>query len=214
MADAEALQQLQVIASFVHPVTSANAEDVLLKFHQARDKHIFRILSTITDPLQKSKARARALDELPKRTKTLGDAVSTWVKNLVRRCSMGDFINADVIGHCVLLAQESFYEKDLGACAALLVSVKTAVSLFPALCSEPKTFETLSELFSECRAVSDKGFKKTVEESGILTALSSILPKAAPLVTGLGKVRGEDNFATSRWRPLTLWNTERWSVYH
>lgn len=155
--------------------TKTSLDDILEAFHGARDRHIFRILSTITDPLQKANTRIRALDDLPKRTKSLGDAVSQWVRQLVRRCNMGDFLNADTVDHCVLLAQECFFEKDIPACAALLASVKTAVSIFPTLCSPPKTLATLTELLSDALAVKSGDDKAEIEESGVVSALSSLL---------------------------------------
>jgi len=187
------MELLEILATLTAPVLDSKMSqaDVLEAFHSARDKHIFRILATVANPSHTMQARSRALDELPKRTKSLGDAVSVWVKNLVRRCAMGDFINVDVVSHCVLLAQECFFENDIPACASLLACVKTASTTFPSLCATKKTFVTLTELFSECRSVSDSEKKKEIEESGIVTALSSILSAAAPNMTSSSKVRSQ-----------------------
>jgi hypothetical protein len=148
-------------------------------FHGIRDKHVFNILATITDPTHSPKARARALEDLPKRTKSLGDAVSLWVKNLARRCVMGDFVNAEIVNHCVLLAQECFAEGDIPACTALLSPVKLVADIFPALCAVPKTFTTLTEVFSECRNATDAEAKREIQETSIITTLSSIMSAAA-----------------------------------
>ena len=83
----------------------------LEQFHMAKDKHIFRILSTISTPTHSPKARVRALKELPKRVKPLGDNVWNWVKGLVRRCAMGDFINKKIVHHAILLAQECYHQR-------------------------------------------------------------------------------------------------------
>jgi hypothetical protein len=179
-ADARAMELLELVAKMTAPVdgTKTSIDDVLQDFHAARDKHIFRILATIVNPAHTAQARARALEELPKRTKALGDAVSEWVKNLVKRCAMADSLNAEVVNHCVLLAQECFREGDVPACGALLAAVKTAVDIFPALCSSNESFRTLTELFSECRSSSGE-VKKELQASGIVTALSSILSAVA-----------------------------------
>jgi hypothetical protein len=104
-ADAKAMGILGVVASLTAPVSGSRSKtDVLKAFHGARDNHIFRILGTITNPSHSTLAPGRALDELPKRTKSLGDAVSKWDKTLVRRCAMGDFMNVEVVNHCVLIA--------------------------------------------------------------------------------------------------------------
>ena len=113
----------------------------------------------------------------PSTFKSLGDAVSDWMKNLVRRCVMGSAVNAEVIGHCVLLAQECFRAENIPACAALLSCIKTACEIFPSICSFTETFSTLTELFSECRTESD--LKKELDESGVVTALSAILSASA-----------------------------------
>jgi hypothetical protein len=92
---------------------------------------------------------------------------------------MGDFLNVEVVNHCVLIAQECFFENDVPACGALLACAKIACSTFPALCGTKKTFANLTELFSECRTVASSEIKKEVEESGIITCLSSTLSAAA-----------------------------------
>jgi hypothetical protein len=55
-AESKAMELLEVAASLSSPVIPNYAsvlltEDVLSTFHGARDKHIFRILATITDPI-------------------------------------------------------------------------------------------------------------------------------------------------------------------
>ena len=169
-ADAHAMEWLQRVARLVSD--NDNNAEVLEAFHNARDQHIFRILATLSDPTHTSKARRRALDELPKRTKSLGDAVVDWTKQLVRRCAMGSSLNASVIRQCVVLAQEALKEDDVVATAALVSCVQTTTEIFPALCAS--SFETLTDIFSECRAAGDD-IKKELEESGVVTALSAIL---------------------------------------
>lgn len=168
---------LESVAKMTAPVDAGSKismQEVLQDFHSARDKHIFRLLSTITNPDHSAKARKRALEELPKRAKSLGDGVALWVKNLVKRCAMGNSLNSEVIRHCVLLALECFRDEDVPACGALLATVKTVVDVFPALGSSGETYATLTELFSDCREA--KGdIKKELHARGIVTVLSSIL---------------------------------------
>ena len=175
--DARAMEILESIAKMTAPVdtgSKASLQKVLQALHGARDKHIFRFLSTITSPDHSGTARARALEELPKRTRSLGDGVAPWVKNLVKRCAMGSSLNCEIVRHCVLLAHECFRNDDVSACGAFLATVKIAVDVFPALGSHVETYSTLTELFSECRAA--KGdIKKELINLGIVTVLSSIL---------------------------------------
>ena len=158
----------------------AERNPILAKFHAAKDKHIFRILSTIVTPTHSNAARIRALEELPKRVKSLGDATVTWVKTLARRCTMGDFCNVQVIHHCIMLCQECFREEDLGACMAFFKCVQLASQHYPELCATPEAFGTLLELFTEARGMPQGKYRKEVDQSGLVTVLSSILAAAAP----------------------------------
>ena len=185
-ADAKAKDLLEKVA-FMIPQPSGTApapgerHSVLEKFHSIKDKHIFRILATITNPSHSAKARARALDDLPKRVKaTAGDAVQAWVKSLAKRCAMGDFINHDSIHHCVLLAQECFHEGEFDATLKFLVCIQLAVESFPSLCASEEVFENLSELFRDCNSMTSSSSRKTTEEPAIITALSAILASVSP----------------------------------
>lgn len=185
-ADAKAKDLLEKVASMIpQPSGTAPAPGerhaVLEKFHSIKDKHIFRILGTITNPSHSAKARARALDDLPKRVKaTAGDAVQAWVKSLAKRCAMGDFINHDSIHHCVLLAQECFHEGEFDATLKFLVCIQLAVESFPSLCASEEVFENLSELFRDCNSMTSSSSGKTTEEPAIITALSAILASVSP----------------------------------
>lgn len=185
-ADAKAKDLLEKVASMIpQPSGTAPAPGerhaVLEKFHSIKDKHIFRILGTITNPSHSAKARARALDDLPKRVKaTAGDAVQAWVKSLAKRCAMGDFINHDSLHHCVLLAQECFHEGEFDATLKFLVCIQLAVESFPSLCASEEVFENLSELFRDCNNMTSSSSRKTTEEPAIITALSAILASVSP----------------------------------
>ena len=170
-ADAHALGLLERLACLVSTDDEAT---VLPAFHAAKDQHIFRILASIANPTHTPQARRRALDELSKRTRRLGDAVADWTKRLVRMCAMGSSLNASVIRHCILLAQEAIREDDVPATAALVACVQTATEIFPDLCATDESFQTLTELLSECRAAVDD-IKTELEERGVVTALSAIL---------------------------------------
>ncbi|VEU41959.1 unnamed protein product [Pseudo-nitzschia multistriata] len=182
-ADAKAKDLLETVASMIPPPSGASPAPgerhaVLEKFHSSKDKRVFLVLGTITNPSHSSKCRAKAIDDLPKRVKaTAGDAVSAWVKSLAKRCAMGDFVNLDVVHHCVLLAQECFHEGDLDATLKFLVCVQMAVESFPSLCASGEVFENLSELFQDCNGSSQKN---QTEGPAIVTALSAILASVAP----------------------------------
>lgn len=180
-AEVKAMELLEAVASMCtqHPASSPTSDDVLTSFHGARDKHIFRILATITDPVHTMQARARALDELPKRTKSLGNGVSEWIRDVVKKCAMSDFLNYEIVNHCAMLAQECFKENDVSSTAAFLTTVKTAVEIFPALGASDETFVTLTELFADCRVESNKDVKAELESFGVVTGLSSILSIAS-----------------------------------
>jgi hypothetical protein len=194
-ANAKAEDLLEVVAHLTAPPPGTNIisigqgerNPVLAKFHAAKDKHIFRILSTIVSPTHSNAARIRALEELPKRVKSLGDATVTWVKTLARRCTMGDFCNAQVIHHCIMLCQECFREEDIGACMAFLKCVQLASQHYPELCATPEAFGTLMELFTEARRMTHGKYRKEVDQSGLVTVLSAILAAAAPSSTTVSK---------------------------
>jgi hypothetical protein len=177
----ELLEATASLCPTVNPATGStlSTHDVLATLHGARDKHIFRILATITDPTHTVQARIRALDELPKRTKALGNTVSDWIRGVVKRCAMSDFLNCEVINHCVLLAQECFKENDVSSCAILLTCVQTAVAIFPPLGAFEETFTTLTEIFADCRLEKNVDIKNTMDSFGIVTSLSSILSIAS-----------------------------------
>lgn len=183
--DAEAMEKLEVVASLsarLSPSVSSDEEvqAALKKIHTAKDKHIFRILSTIASPTHSPSARARAFDELPKRTKSLGNATSTWIKTLARRCAMGVFFNAESIEHCIILSQECYEAGDCEASSLFLECVKMATSIFPALGATNEGFKGLVEFFELCRTTSmTAGMKKEMEKCGLVTMISDILAKTA-----------------------------------
>ena len=207
------------VSAIVSPGTSVDSLDSILnKVHTARDKHIFRcklkyiyisvlrgmlfcflttfqilVLASISSPNHSLTARSRALEDLPKRTKSLGSSASSWIKHLARRCAMGHFVNVETITHCILLAQEALHAKDLQVCMALLECVKVAVNIYPSLGSTEEGYETLIELFAECRGQKGEDLKG-VKDCGILTILSGILAVVTPTRTSpsknLKKVRG------------------------
>lgn len=135
-AEAEALDRLEILATLTAPIPSSGSssspsdiQPVLEKLHTARDKHIFRILTTIASPDHSASARKRAFDEIPKRTKSLGDTAAAWVKSLARRCAMGYFLNVKIVNRCILLTQECFHEDHIQECADFLSCVKTALDI-------------------------------------------------------------------------------------
>lgn len=180
-AEAQAMERLESVANLSAPLSGSSSfdiSDVLEKLHTARDKHIFRILATIASPDHSASARIRAFDELPKRTKSLGDTTAAWVKTLARRCAMGHFVNAEVVHHCIILAQECFDQGEVAESAEFLACVKTFVDIYPSLGAGEEGFKSLQELFTDCRAKTGKE-KKVVEEFNMITTLSAILAKVA-----------------------------------
>jgi len=186
-ADAVAIEKLELVASLSAPLCQHSSpgsppEDlptVLNKFHTTRDKHIFRLLASVSLPNHSPIARARVFDDLPKRTSRLGLSTASWTKCLARRTAMGNFVNAEIITHCILLAQEAFRERDFKVAMVFLNCVKMTVAIFPILGGNTECFGTLVELFSECRGSRTSELKKEIEKSGIVTILSGILAAAA-----------------------------------
>jgi len=186
-ADASAIQKLELVASLSAPLsqnlTPGSSPDdlptVLNKFHTARDKHIFRLLASISLPNHSPQARVRVFEELPKRTNRLGVSTASWTKCLARRTAMGNYVNVEIITHCILLAQEAFRDGDFPVAMVFLNCVKMAVAIFPILGGNKECFGTLVELFSECRGSRTAELKKEIEKSGIVTVLSGILATAA-----------------------------------
>lgn len=185
-AEANAIALLEIVGKASNLVSSKASsspaiEDITGAFHSARDKHIFRILSSVVDPNHSMQARKHALDELPKRTKSLGNGVSEWIKQLVSRCCMSYFLNTETVHHAVLLAQELFRENDIESTMIMLSCVKVAVEIFPALGAREETFVTLTELFSDCRQETSMKVKKKLNSSDIVTGLSAILSVASSM---------------------------------
>jgi len=195
-ADSEAMEKLELVASLSAPVPdggsssagggsggkspgASDLQSILKKLHSAKDKHIFRILSTIAQSTHSSSARIRAFEELPKRTKSLGTPAQTFVKTLARRCAMGAFLNAENIEHCIILAQECFEAEECEASAAFLECVKVGTSVFPSLGSTEEGFKNLVEFFDHCRTA-DLGskMKKEAEKYAVVTTLSEIMARS------------------------------------
>lgn len=175
-ANANALDLLEAVAAYTEFSTNDAGErnPVLERFHAAKDRHIFRILSTIATPTHTIPARVRAFDELPKRVKTLGDNAVRFVRGLVRKCAMGDFLNQEIVHDCILLALEFGGQGHWDYCRKFLRCIELAADYFPEVCAETKCFDNLSELFTECRSSKEKRI------DDILTSITSILAKAAP----------------------------------
>ena len=176
--DANAMQMLRRVA-YLCPPSPSKADGVLEAVHGIRDQHVFRILASLTQAKHSLRSRVRALDELPKRAKSAGNAAVEWIMMLIHRLSMGEFFNNETIVHCCLLAQECFYESDFASCALFLSCVKAATKCFPSLASSKKVCTTLTELFTECRSTSDPKKLKPIREKDILTSLTAILSVAS-----------------------------------
>mmetsp|Transcript_210 Transcript_210/g.393 ORF Transcript_210/g.393 Transcript_210/m.393 type:complete len:1914 (-) Transcript_210:1028-6769(-) len=186
-ADGEAMEKLELVASLSAPLpetgkspgSKADLETILKKVHGAKDKHIFRILSTISLPAHSPSARVRAFDELPKRTKSLGASAQSWVKTLARRCAMGAFLNAESIEHCIILSQECFEAEECEMASVFLEVVKMGTSIFPSLGSTKEGFSNLVEFFDSSRTtVMGASMKKEMEKYGVVTTLSEILARS------------------------------------
>lgn len=208
-ADSEALDRLELVASLSAPLSetgnkapsgtalTAELESILKKFHSAKDKHIFRILSTIASPVHSPAARLRAFDELPKRTKGLGTAAQSWVKILARRCAMGSFLNSECIEHCIMLSQECFEAENCEVSALFLDCIKMATSIFPSLGSTQNGFRNLVEFFDVCRTSSlSTSMKRDMEKYGVVTMLSEILARCG---TGTGPHPSSADTISEEW---------------
>jgi hypothetical protein len=177
IADTEAKALLGKVAELTGPPRGAASLDhVLSLLHGAKDKHIFRLLSTVVDPLQTPTSRQHALTDLPKRTAAFGESVSSWIKTLVRRCNMGAFINSTVVGSCVGLARASLLDgQDIPACSVLLSAAKISVSFFPALGAQDETFIYLQELLCGCGAFRSSLLIGESQMNELLTTLTAVL---------------------------------------
>ena len=182
-ADAEAMEKLREVANLSSPITgSSDHDDVLQSLHSARDKHIFRILATISSPNHSPSSRQRAFDDLPKRTKSLGSATAAWAKKLARRCAMGGFINEESVATCIQLAQECFQEGDVECTRVLLTSARAALQIFRPLGANRESFGALVELYGECQSSHVKN-KKLIDQAGIPLLLNQCLAFAAPALS-------------------------------
>ena len=178
-ADAHAMECLESVAAMTGALSHESSPAVLEKLHTARDNHIFKILATIADPTHTIAARTRALDELPKRTKSLGDAAASWVRTLVRRTAMGHFVNIDTVHHAILLAHECLSGGDYQGCGIFLECLNSITAAFPSLCANKEDFANLLELFTECRGVTNAKAKEQVKQLELVTTLSCIVAAAA-----------------------------------
>ncbi|CAJ1959627.1 unnamed protein product [Cylindrotheca closterium] len=183
-ADAEALDKLEVMACMTggRSMGAAERSPILESFHRAKDKNIFRILATISNATHSNISRSVAFEELPKRVKNMGEDTVKWVKTLVRRCAMGEFINKEVVRHCILLADECFQAEDIESSQKFLECVYLAVESFPELCSTTECFGTLIELFVSCRMVTCNKMSRLITRFGVLSTLSAILSSISPHV--------------------------------
>ena len=182
-ADAEAMEKLREVANLSSPITgSSDHDDVLQSLHSARDKHIFRILATISSPNHSPSSRQRAFDDLPKRAKSLGSATAAWAKKLARRCAMGGFINEESVATCIQLAQECFQEGDVECTRVLLTSARAALQIFRPLGANRESFGALVELYGECQSSHVKN-KKQIDQAGIPLLLNQCLAFSAPALS-------------------------------
>ncbi|KAG7362780.1 hypothetical protein IV203_026140 [Nitzschia inconspicua] len=187
-AESKAMNLLESVASMTPAPSGAtptpgDQHPVLEKFHSIKDRHVFRILATITHPNHSVNARVRAMDDAPKRVKAAGagEAATSWVRSLVRRCAMGDFLNQDIVHHCILLAHECFHHEEYVASQRFLTCVQMAAIGFPQLCASEEDFVTLTELFRDCSGVSPTSSKnKIIRDCGLITTLSAVLAAASP----------------------------------
>ena len=177
--NATAMEHLERLISFCALNTGNSRKTISEEIHSHKDKHVFRILSTISSSRHSSSARARAFNDLPARTKNLSESSSTWIKTLTRRCAMGNSINEEVIAHCILLAQECFAEEEYRKADLLLAPVEFVSKIFPDLIVDG-AFTNLTELFGEVYETTLKKKKDDLQKT--LTCLSAILSKCAPTV--------------------------------
>ncbi|KAL7575853.1 hypothetical protein ACA910_003170 [Epithemia clementina (nom. ined.)] len=82
--------------------------EVLLAFHRCRDKQVFRILSTIANSSHSSKARQRALDQVPSRIKAFlnDEATAAFSFKLVEQTAFPDFMNFSVLRDITQIAEQ------------------------------------------------------------------------------------------------------------
>jgi erythromycin esterase-like protein len=76
---------------------------------------------------------------------------------------MGDFLNVEVVNHCVLIAQRMLLKMMSPAAGSLRVH-QNCFQHLSSPCGTKKTFTNLTELFSECRTVASSEIKKEERE--------------------------------------------------
>ncbi|GMH77710.1 hypothetical protein TrLO_g15830, partial [Triparma laevis f. longispina] len=188
-ANVDAEEKLDLLVNKYVPLDDAKKSDILSKIHTHKDKTLFSLMSSLCDCNHSPSARAKALDDLPKRVSSLGSVAATWMKTLVRRVSMGSAFQFDTINHCAMLAQECFGEEEFYTSSHFLDIVKLATTAFPKIGEGNKgeCFKTLTEFFSETRKLSGKA-KDEADDNNIVSSLSKILaaiaPSASATVTG------------------------------
>jgi hypothetical protein len=190
-ADAHAMELLEHLSGMIGILSEESEAQVLDKIHTARDNHIFKILATIANATHSLAARKRALDELPKRTKSLGDPAMNFVRAIARRTAMGNFVNIENIHHVILLAQECLAEDDYKGCSIFLACIKTTIDFFPSICSRKEDFGNLLELFTECRGITNAKRKSQANQLEIVTTIGSIVASAAGQANQNGEIDNE-----------------------
>lgn len=137
------------------------------------------VLATIATPVHSAAARSRALDELPKRAKSLGLPVASWLKDVACRCAMGGMINIEVMSHCIQLSQEAFKVREFPIAMKFLNAVRVVVNIFPSIIGANDCFWRLADFFGTCVEINSAEIKKKIHEYGVITILSGILATAA-----------------------------------
>eukprot|EP00529_Nitzschia_sp_RCC80_P005038 CAMPEP_0113469014 /NCGR_PEP_ID=MMETSP0014_2-20120614/15670_1 /TAXON_ID=2857 /ORGANISM="Nitzschia sp." /LENGTH=904 /DNA_ID=CAMNT_0000361457 /DNA_START=1 /DNA_END=2715 /DNA_ORIENTATION=- /assembly_acc=CAM_ASM_000159 len=96
---------------------------------------------------------------------------------------MGDFLNQDVVQHCLLLAQECLEEDEFVASKYFLNCLDMAAQIFPELCAGKDIFAGMTSMFESCSNQNMKGKRKqTLQKNEIVTTLSSVLAAATPYI--------------------------------
>lgn len=197
VSDAAALDQLERLVPLSAPIQGISSKSMIEKLHSHRDKHLFRILSTIAYSRHSASARARAFNDLPRRTQGLGEPTTVWLKTLIRRCAMGGSINEEVISHCILLSQECFREGEYEKSMMFLSPVDFVTKSFPDLIVGA-VFTDLIVLLGECKeAFSGNDHNESMQV--MLSTICAILARTAPAAGKSGELgQGEkENLLTS-----------------
>ena len=189
-ANAAAFAALEKVASLTPTPAGTEKDKLLQSVHGARDRHLFRVLATISTPLHSKTSRSRAFQDLPLRAKQCSFTKSeiTWIKTCARRCAMGA-IDVEMTEHLILLAKlcvksaletsSSDFKSNIFHAMCFLRALKLVCKSFPKMATVGMSH--LQEIFLILRSQKSRRSSKELEKSKALISLCNIVLKLIAL---------------------------------